>query len=95
MEELKSRLEMGKDEIAALYRQRDIVTEQARNMNRAENWDLADSFMALADYYQDVIDELIYEACEIDAEIRRLETEAALEQIKAYTDAVLQQLAAL
>lgn len=95
MEELKSRLEMVKAEIASLYRQRDIVTEQARNMSRAENWDLADSFMALADYYQDVIDELIDEACEIDAEIRRLETEAALEQIKAYTDAVLQQVAAL
>lgn len=95
MEELKSRLEMVKAEIAALYRQRDIATEQSRNMNRAENWDLADSFMALSDYYQDVIDELIDEACEIDAEIRRLDTEAALENFRAYTDEVIAQVMAL
>lgn len=95
MEELKSRLEMVKDEIAALYRQRAIVTEQARNMNRAENWDLADSFMALSDYYQDVIDELVDEACDIDAEIRSIETEVALAKIRVCTDAVLQQVEAL
>lgn len=95
MTELKRRLEDVKAEIAALSRQREIVSEQARNMNRAENWDLADCFMALADYFQDVIDDLVDEACDIDAEIRRIETEAALKKIRAYTDAVLQQVEAL
>lgn len=95
MEELKRRMNMVRAEINALQAQHDAALEQYHALNVSEDYDDADMMMTLAEYLGDVIGELRDEACEIDDEIRRLETEAALEQIKAYTDAVLQQVAAL
>ena len=95
MKELKRRMQMVRAEINALQEQHDAALEQYHTLNVSEDYDDADMMMTLAEYLGDVIGELRDEACDIDAEIRRLETAAALEQISAYTDAVLQQVAAL